>query len=206
MRRQWEANGFSNVGPGSRGVDGTLFKVRDRSELDLPELPDRDALPRPVFMNVGRVAVEKNIAAFLALDLPGTKVVVGDGPQMAELRRRFPETRFVGMQHGARLAQYYAFADVFVMPSLTETFGMVQLESLACGTPVAAFPVPGPKDLFADQDPAAPVGVLDEDLRVAALGAAEIPRARCAAFSARFTWRACAETAYRALAPGRRSA
>ena len=114
-------------------------------------------LPRPIFMTMGRVAVEKNLEAFLSLDLPGTKVVVGDGPQKAELAQKYPNAVFLGEKKGADLTAHLAAADVFVFPSLTDTFGVVQLEALACGTPVAAFPVTGPMDVIADH----PIGALD---------------------------------------------
>ncbi|MCR8526634.1 glycosyltransferase, partial [Escherichia coli] len=121
--------------------------------------PAETAYPRPVFLSVGRVAVEKNLPAFLSLDLPGTKVVVGDGPQLHALAQAYPSVVFLGAQHGTALAQAYRAADVFVFPSLTDTFGLVLLESLACGTPVAAYPVTGPADVL---DGAAPgVGALD---------------------------------------------
>jgi len=148
--------GFANLGRWTRGVDTDLFRP-DRA-IDL-------GLPRPVFMTVGRVAIEKNLEAFLSLDLPGTKVVVGTGPQEAELKRKFPEAKFLGMLDNGILASHLAGADVFVFPSLTDTFGIVQLEALASGVPVAAFPVTGPKDVIADH----PVGVLHEDLAVACM-------------------------------------
>ena len=129
------------------------------------------SLPRPVFLYVGRVAVEKNIRAFLDLDLPGSKVVVGDGPQLPALRREYPRVQFLGARFGEALARAYAGADAFVFPSLTDTFGLVMLEALACGTPVAAFPVTGPLDVLG----AAPgaIGAIDTDLRRAALTALE---------------------------------
>jgi 1,2-diacylglycerol 3-alpha-glucosyltransferase/glucuronosyltransferase len=130
-------------------------------------------------MSVGRLAVEKNLAAFLALDLPGSKVVIGDGPQAAELQRRFPCAHFLGQLEGETLAAHLAAADVFVFPSRTDTFGIVQLEALACGVPIAAYPVPGPKDVIAGD----PVGVLDPDLRSACLKALQISRASCRAFA-----------------------
>ena len=122
-------------------------------------------------MTVGRVAVEKNLEAFLALNLPGSKVVIGEGPQKAELERRYPKARFLGEKTGSDLTSHLAAADVFVFPSLTDTFGVVQLEALACGTPVAAFPVTGPLDVIADH----PIGVLDTDLRRACIGALACP-------------------------------
>ncbi len=138
--------GFRNVVLWSRGVDTSLFHPRD---IDL-------CLPPPVFLSVGRVAVEKNLEAFLDLDLPGTKLVVGDGPARAALERKYPDAVFLGARHGEELAEIYAAADVFVFPSKTDTFGLVLLEALASGLPVAAFPVTGPRDVIG----AAPVGVL----------------------------------------------
>jgi glycosyltransferase involved in cell wall biosynthesis len=135
--------------------------------------------PRPVFLYVGRVAVEKNLDAFLKLDLPGSKVVVGDGPARESLSRCYPSARFLGRLDGAELAAAYASADAFVFPSLTDTYGLVLVEALAAGVPVAAFPVPGPLDIVGDSG----CGALNEDLRAAALAALEIPRARCKAFA-----------------------
>ncbi len=164
----------------SRGVDLALFHPSRRAELDLP---------RPVFAFVGRLAVEKNIAAFLALDLPGSKMVIGSGPQAEDLKRRFPETFFMGAQHGAALARLVASADVFVFPSRTDTFGLALLEAIARGVPVAAYPVPGPIDGVAD----AKAGVLDRDLRAAALKALTLKGADARAYAERFTWRRTAE-------------
>jgi glycosyltransferase involved in cell wall biosynthesis len=166
---------FSNLVMWTRGVDTALFRP-DRA-IDL-------ALPRPIFLTAGRVAVEKNLEAFLALDLPGSKVVIGDGPQEAELRRRFPQAKFVGLLEGTALAAHMAAADVFVFPSKTDTFGLVQLEALACAVPVAAFPVTGPRDVIADN----PVGVLSDDLRAACLGALHISRDACRAFALARSW------------------
>ncbi|RJF76562.1 glycosyltransferase family 4 protein [Rhodopseudomonas palustris] len=171
--------GFRNVVLWPRGVDGELFHPRDGADL---------GLSRPVFLSVGRVAVEKNLVAFLSLDLPGTKVVVGDGPALAALRRDFPHAVFLGAKQGEALAQAYAAADVFVFPSLTDTYGLVLLEALASGVPVAAYPVTGPRDVIGD----APVGVLSEDLREACLGALSISRDACLAFAADHTWAASA--------------
>ena len=133
---------------------------------------------------VGRVAVEKNLEAFLSLDLPGTKVVIGTGPQEDELKRRFPDAKFLGLLENGTLAGHLAAADVFVFPSRTDTFGVVQLEALASGVPVAAFPVTGPKDVVGDN----PIGVLNEDLRVACLEALQISRAACRAFALTHSW------------------
>ncbi|OJY71014.1 MAG: alpha-mannosyltransferase [Rhodospirillales bacterium 70-18] len=190
LRDELSARGFRHVLPWSRGVDLALFRPAPREAWDLP---------RPVFTYVGRVAVEKNIRAFLDLDLPGSKVVVGGGPQLAALRRAYPATRFTGPRHGAALARAYAGSDVFVFPSLTDTFGLVILEALACGTPVAAFPVTGPKDVLAGAP--GPVGAIDTDLRAAALTALAADRAACRAHAERFSWRACAETFLSHLVP-----
>jgi len=143
-------------------------------------------LPRPVFLYVGRVAVEKNLPALLDLDLPGSKLVVGDGPSLAAMKRRYPDAYFVGAHSGEALVRYYAAADVMVLPSRTETFGLVLLEALACGVPVAAFPSAGPTDVIGDSG----AGIIDEDLRRAALAALDIPRERCLAHASRFSWQA----------------
>jgi glycosyltransferase involved in cell wall biosynthesis len=172
------ARGFRNVTLWPRGVDTNLFRPRD---FDL-------GLPRPIFLSVGRIAVEKNLEAFLALDLPGTKIVVGDGPARAELERKYPDAVFLGAMQGERLAEAYAAADVFVFPSRTDTFGLVLLEALASGVPVAAFPVCGPKDVIGG----VPVGVLDEDLAAACRGALTISREECRAFALKHTWENCA--------------
>ncbi|MBI1203584.1 MAG: glycosyltransferase [Rhodopseudomonas sp.] len=175
------ARGFGNVRLWSRGVDAHLFNPAKRKPLELPG---------PVFLTVGRVAVEKNIEAFLKLDLPGTKLVVGDGPARAALARKYPDAVFAGAMQGEDLAQAYASADVFVFPSLTDTFGLVLLEALASGVPVAAFPAAAPRDVIG---PAA-VGALDEDLRQACLTALQIERGACRAFAEKLTWEACART------------
>jgi glycosyltransferase involved in cell wall biosynthesis len=166
---------FRNLAMWTRGVDTELFR---------PEHAVDPGFPRPIFLTAGRVAVEKNLEAFLALDLPGSKVVIGDGPQAAELRRRFPAVRFLGLLEGDAFARCMAAADVFVFPSRTDTFGLVQLEALACGVPVAAFPVTGPRDVIADN----PVGVLSEDLREACLGALRVSRQACRAFALTCSW------------------
>jgi glycosyltransferase involved in cell wall biosynthesis len=145
-------------------------------------------LPRPIFLSVGRVAVEKNLEAFLELDLPGTKVVVGDGPARAALERKYPKAVFLGAMQGEALAEAYAAADVFVFPSKTDTFGLVLLEALASGVPVAAFPVTGPRDVIG----AANVGVLSEDLRGACLAALKLSPQDCLQFAASQTWEASA--------------
>ncbi len=171
--------GFQRVRPWTRGVDAGLFHPGRREPLDLP---------RPVFLNVGRVAVEKNLEAFLDLDLPGAKLVVGDGPALSRLRERYPEVHFLGTLHGERLAALYASADVFVFPSRSDTFGNVILEAMASGCPVAAFPVTGPGDILADGRG----GALSTDLREAALAALRVSRTGVRAKAMEYTWPECA--------------
>lgn len=179
LRTELAERGFTRILPWTRGVDLDLFR---------PDPVDRwDGLPRPVCLYVGRVAVEKNIEAFLRLDLPGSKVVVGDGPQRADLQRRFPSVHFAGWRQGAMLARAYAGADVMVFPSRTDTFGLVLLEAMACGTPVAAYPVTGPVDVIAPG-----TGSMNEDLRQATLDALGCDRSACRSHAERFAWSACA--------------
>ena len=166
---------FRNLAMWTRGVDTEIFTPSD--DFD-------PGFPRPIFLSVGRIAVEKNLEAFLSLDLPGTKVVIGNGPQEADLRRRFRDAKFLGLKEGKALSAHMAAADVFVFPSLTDTFGVVQLEALACGVPIAAYPVTGPKDVVGNK----PIGVLDPDLRVACMGALRISREACRAFALSCTW------------------
>jgi glycosyltransferase involved in cell wall biosynthesis len=190
LRDELSSRGFRNIRSWSRGVDLDLFKPLPREEWDLP---------RPIFIYIGRVAVEKNIGAFLNLDLPGSKVVVGGGPQLASLQREYPNVTFTGPRYGEALARAYAGADVFVFPSLTDTFGLVLLESLACGTPVAAFPVTGPKDVLTNSD--GKIGSVNTDLRVAALDALTADRLACRVHAERYSWRACAEIFLSHLVP-----
>jgi glycosyltransferase involved in cell wall biosynthesis len=178
LARELTERGFDNVVLWPRGVDTHLFHPR---AIDL-------CLPAPVFLSVGRVAVEKNLEAFLDLKLPGTKVVVGDGPARASLEEAYPDAIFLGEKHGEALADIYAAADVFVFPSKTDTFGLVLLEALASGLPVAAFPVKGPRDVIGD----APVGALDHDLHNACFAALDISRQACVEFAANYTWEASA--------------
>lgn len=175
LRAELAQHGFENIHLWSRGVDAGLFHPARRQPLGLTP---------PVFLYVGRLAVEKNLPAFLALDLPGTKLVVGDGPARQELESRFPQAHFVGPRSGVALAEFYASSDVFVFPSRTDTFGMVLLEALASGLPIAGFPVTGPSDVLGDSG----CGVLEEDLRAAALGALDISRDRCRSYAERFRW------------------
>lgn len=172
--------GFPNPMLWPRGVDTALFRPQYCADL---------RIPRPVFLSVGRLAVEKNVEAFLSLDLPGSKVVVGDGPARSTLQARFPDAVFLGVQEGAALAKIYAAADVFVFPSRTDTFGLVLLEALASGLPVAAYAVRGPLDVIGRGR----VGVLAEDLRAAALLALNVPRDACRAFALRHSWRESAQ-------------
>jgi len=170
--------GFRRVMPWTRGVDTAMFRPR----------PVRRFGSDTVFLYVGRVAVEKNIEAFLLLDLPGRKVVVGDGPLLDSLRRRYPTVLFTGRQEGEDLAECYASADVFVFPSRTDTFGIVLLEALASGLPVAAYPVSGPIDNI---QPGV-TGVLDEDLARACLGALKLPRSAVCRAAETLGWDASA--------------
>jgi glycosyltransferase involved in cell wall biosynthesis len=178
LANELRSRGFRNVVLWPRGVDARQFHPR---AVDL-------GLPRPVFLCVGRVAVEKNLEAFLDLDLPGSKVIVGDGPALAELARKYPHAVFLGSRQGEALAEAYAGADVFVFPSKTDTFGLVLLEALASGVPVAAFPVTGPRDVIGN----APVGALNDDLRIACLSALHISPQACLEFAAGHTWEASA--------------
>ncbi len=177
LRQDLERRGFRNLMRWTRGVDSDLFRPIGHSLLP-------GHLARPIFMTVGRVSIEKNMDAFLDLELPGTKVVVGDGPRLAGLRRKYPDVVFTGEKQGEELAGLCASADVFVFPSRTDTFGLVLLEALSCGVPVAAYPVTGPRDIVADSG----VGVLSEDLRQAAMAALEIPRDRCREHALGFSW------------------
>ena len=174
-----ERRGFGRVRLWGRGVDTSLFRQRPRDRT-------RNV---PLWLTVGRVAVEKNLEAFLSLELPGRKMVVGDGPARESLQRRFPDVAFPGARTGDELARTYAQADVFVFPSRTDTFGNVMLEALACGVPVAAYPVPGPLDVVGD---APDVAVLDGDLGRAAQAALKLDRAACRRFAEGHGWDASA--------------
>ncbi|RAU21410.1 alpha-mannosyltransferase [Paramagnetospirillum kuznetsovii] len=173
--RELRQRGFGGAVEWSHGVDSETFRPQGKDFFDLP---------RPIFMYVGRVAVEKNLPAFLGLDLPGTKVVVGDGPARAGLMKCFPDVHFRIVDGDAQLSAAFSAADVFVFPSLTDTFGLVMLEALASGVPVAAFPVTGPLDVIGD----APVGILSHDLKAAALQALHLDPGECRRHAARFSW------------------
>ena len=180
VQRDLEAWRFEHVVMWSRGVDLDVFKPG--------EAMPNDAAP-PVFLCVGRVAVEKNIQAFLDLDLPGTKWVAGDGPLLPTLKKKYPQVRFTGVLSQPELASLYNAASVFVFPSRTDTFGLVLLEAMACGCPVAAFPVTGPIDVIADST----AGALDEDLRAACLRALTIDRSTARHHAERFSWQASSQ-------------
>jgi len=176
MLRQLQERGFRNLGLWTRGVDTSLFRPRPKDT--------QLALPRPLWLYFGRVAVEKGIEDFLELDVPGTKLVVGGGPAEEELRARYPDAVFMGFRYGEALAALVAEADVFVFPSRTDTFGLVLLEAMACGVPVAAYPVTGPIDVVEN----GVTGVLDRDLRRAALAALALDPAACRAYALKYTW------------------
>ena len=188
VAKDLEARGFGNVTVWTRGVDHALFRPDKREALDWP---------RPISLYAGRLAPEKNIEAFLGLDLPGTKLVIGDGPQRVELQRRFPKTVFLGFRFDDELARMMASSDVFVFPSLTDTFGLVMLEAMACGTPVAAFDVPSPIDVVAE----GVTGALDRHLKLAILRALTLDREKVHQGSLRFTWERTAQLFEDALKP-----
>jgi glycosyltransferase involved in cell wall biosynthesis len=175
-----ESYGFTNVVLWTRGVDLEVFKMQESKELDTSH---------PIFLYVGRVAVEKNIEAFLELKLPGSKWVVGDGPALAGLKAKYPEVNYLGVLQQEKLAKVYAAADVFVFPSKTDTFGLVLLEAMACGLPVAAYPVTGPIDVIGDSK----AGAMNNDLREACLEALTIPREVARAHAEKFSWQAASE-------------
>lgn len=179
IRKQLRENGITHLTHWSRGVDLSLFTP------DAPPPREYAGLEGPILLYVGRVAVEKNIEAFLACDYPGTKVVVGDGPARASLEAKFPRALFMGKRTGQELAGFYAGADVFVFPSQTDTFGLVMIEALACGTPVAAFPVPGPVDVLNDE-----VGAMSHNLERAIDAARYCEAEACARHGASFSWEA----------------
>jgi glycosyltransferase involved in cell wall biosynthesis len=178
LQKELNARGVKNLKRWSRGIDAGLFHPREKTERPFD-------LPRPIFMTVGRVSVEKNLPEFLGLDLPGSKVVVGDGPARAELQDKYPNVLFTGIKTGEDLAHAYAEADVFVFPSKTDTFGNTILEALASGVPVAAFPVMGPIDILGDYPKA---GALDNDLYQACLKALGCSSEAALALSRTYSW------------------
>jgi glycosyltransferase involved in cell wall biosynthesis len=192
LRDELAARGFKNIRAWSRGVDLEAFQ---------PEPKEDWRLPHPIFAYVGRVAVEKNLRAVLDLKRPGSKLVVGDGPQRKTLQREYRDTHFAGARFGPALSAAYAGADVFVFPSKTDTFGLVILEALAAGVPVAAYEVTGPKDILGEST--VPVGAVSDDLGKAALEALQIDRAACRAHAETYSWTACAERFLDNLVPVR---
>lgn len=188
-----EQRGFTNLAPWARGVDTVLFN------------PDKKAapkdvyagLPRPIWVNVGRVAVEKNLKAFLDLNLPGSKVIVGDGPQLAELKRDYKDVSFVGAKFESDLARHFADADVFVFPSKTDTFGLVIIEAMASGLPVAAYPVSGPIDII----PGSKAGIIDDDLKSACLAALDLLPKDAIAHAHKYSWEAVTNVFFDLLTP-----
>ncbi len=193
VKHELDERGFTNVLVWTRGVQTDLFKPGDKSFL-----PGE----RPICLYVGRVATEKNIEAFLEADVPGTKYIVGDGPARASLERKYPDAHFVGVKKGEDLAKHYAAADVFVFPSRTDTFGVVMLEAMACGVPVAAYPVTGPIDVVSP----GVSGALDEDLSAAIRAALKIDPQSCRDYAQGFSWKRCAEIFREALRPTARDA
>lgn len=188
LAEELAGRGIGHTRRWSRGIDHGQFRPEGTRH------PAMTALPGPVLLNVGRVAPEKNLEAFLDADVPGSKVVVGDGPALEALKRRYPQVMFMGALAGEELASAYRAADCFVFPSLTDTFGLVVIEALACGTPVAAYPVTGPVDILGrdgrgvDDPLEHPAGAVDEDLATAIRAALRIERADAAAMGALFSW------------------
>jgi len=190
LKSQLTGFGFSNLHLWRRGVDLKRFRP-------LPPDPELARLPRPIMAYAGRLAIEKNLDAFLKLELPGTKVVIGDGPERAALISRHPQAVFTGYRFGEALTRSLSAADVLVFPSHTDTFGLAMIEALACGVPVAAFPVPGPLDVL---EPGV-TGILSPDLAVAIRGALQLERRRCTERAAQFTWEAATAQFLSGLAP-----
>jgi 1,2-diacylglycerol 3-alpha-glucosyltransferase/glucuronosyltransferase len=192
LRSQLSSRGFQRLHQWQRGVNLELFRpIANAAPAGL------EGLPRPIMAYMGRVAVEKNIDAFLRLELPGTKLIIGNGPARAELSARYPEALFIGYRFGDELAAVLSAADVFVFPSLTDTFGLAMIEALACGVPVAAFPVPGPIDVI---EPGV-TGVLNDDLAAAIRSALSLNRQVCAERAKAFTWEAATEQFLEGLEP-----
>jgi glycosyltransferase involved in cell wall biosynthesis len=193
LRDELESRGIHPTQLWSRGIDHNVFHP------DQQVHPGLQHLTKPILLSVGRVAVEKNLEAFLDADVTGTKVIVGDGPARAHLEARYPEAVFLGTRHSAELASIYASADVFVFPSKTDTFGLVMLEALACGVPVAGYPVQGPLDIIGAEGRGAhgtldqAIGCLKTDLAEAIKGALSLSRTHAAEYGAQFCWNICTD-------------
>lgn len=202
LEQELRGRGFARIRPWSRGIDNWIFRADGETH------PDLARLPRPLLLNVGRVAPEKNLEAFLQADVPGTKVVVGEGPALAELRARYPQVVFMGALAGEELAAAYRSADCFVFPSLTDTFGLVVIEALSCGVPVAAYPVPGPIDILGpdgrgvDGALARAAGALDPDLAAAIRSALDLRRGDAIALARSYTWEHATEQFLAAIRSG----
>jgi len=188
-----KTRGFTKLAPWARGVDTVLFNPDKRNA---PE-DVYAGLERPIWVNVGRVAVEKNLKAFLNLDLPGTKVIVGEGPQLSDLKRIYPDVTFTGAKFDTELARHFADADIFVFPSKTDTFGLVIIEAMASGLPVAAYPVSGPIDII----PGSNAGVIDENLEQACLKAMELHAKDTVAHAKSYSWEAVTDVFFKLLTP-----
>lgn len=180
QRQRLMKRGFQNVVIWSRGVDTDIFNPAEKASIDLP---------KPIFVYMGRVAIEKNIEAFLRMDLPGSKLVIGDGPDFDKLKLKYPQAHYTGFKFGRELAVLLAAGNVFVFPSLTDTFGIVLLEAMACGLPVAAYPVTGPVDIVDD----GVTGILNNDLQKAALQALELDPIKCIDYARSRDWRRCTD-------------
>ena len=187
LKTELTEKGFTHLQLWTRGVDTDLFNP------DVPKITTR--YKSPMWLYVGRIAKEKNIEAFLKLDIEGSKVIVGDGPQLKQLQKNYPDAIFVGKLKGKDLAKYYASATALVFPSKTDTFGLVTLESLASGTPVIGYPVTGPKDIIKDED----VGILDNDLKKATTKVLNIDRNKCRKYALEYTWYKSAKSFYKIL-------
>ncbi|MGC6475595.1 MAG: glycosyltransferase family 4 protein [Parvibaculales bacterium] len=186
LQQDLEKHGFENIVEWTRGVDMQLFNTRQKPAL---------SLPKPVAVYVGRISLEKNLEAFLELELPGTKLLVGDGPQLDYLKSKYPNAIFTGAKFGHDLAAHYRSGDIFVFPSRTDTFGLVMLEAMACGLPVAAYPVTGPLDVIRES----PAGCLDENLEKAIEKALKAKKKDAVAHAKKYSWEACAERFYENL-------
>lgn len=193
MQQRLNAWRFKNIVLWSRGVDTELFQPGQQTFVHKKE---------PVFIFAGRIAIEKNIEAFLSLNLPGKKQVVGDGPDMIMLQKKYPDVTFTGFLHGKALARQISSSDVFIFPSKTDTFGLVMLEAMSCGVPVAAYPVTGPKDIVIDGE----TGCLDKDLQTAAINALKINRNNPRQFALKHSWTEASKQFFNNLAPNHKNA